>query len=335
MLTRVLKCVLAALLLGLALYWAGLTQPEGWQGFVSVLRTARPGWLVLALLYIPLIDFVSTVKWFYLCRDSGFEHGLFELFAYYVAGRFFNLVLPSNVGGDFVRVHLIARDSSRYVEAGAVVSVERITGLLVLTGLAVAAVAWLSLTRDLAWIPLVVGVGSLALASLWFLIQRGDAVRWLRAHTEGRHGALARGARQGISLLEAMQRLSERPRTMRIAFLNSLVFYAFAVGNLWVSISVFDPTARLSDLIIAVPIIMFLMNLPISIGGIGITEFAHVFVLGVVGIDPAIALSTTVLMRFKTLLGAGLGWLVYTSHGSARRVFSTEELVASVEARHE
>jgi hypothetical protein len=71
----------------------------------------------------------------------------------------------------------------------------------------------------------------------------------------------------------------------------------------------------------AVPVILFIMNLPFSIGGIGLMEFAYSFTLGVFGVQPAVAISTALLMRAKSLLDAGIGGLLYplVSDGNSLR----------------
>ncbi|NEO77126.1 hypothetical protein [Moorena sp. SIO4G3] len=64
-----------------------------------------------------------------------------------------------------------------------------------------------------------------------------------------------------------------------------------------------------------------IVNLPISIGGIGLMEFAYSFTLGLVGATPALAFSTALLLRAKTLFHAGIGSLLYpfVSDGSPIR----------------
>ncbi|MGB7485305.1 MAG: lysylphosphatidylglycerol synthase domain-containing protein, partial [Phormidesmis sp.] len=81
--------------------------------------------------------------------------------------------------------------------------------------------------------------------------------------------------------------------------------------NVWVSASAFDSSISFVSMLVAVPVIMFIMNLPISIGGIGLMESAYSFTLSLFGINPAVAISTALFMRLKTLITAGMGSLAY------------------------
>ena len=56
---------------------------------------------------------------------------------------------------------------------------------------------------------------------------------------------------------------------------------------------------------------MFIMNLPISIGGIGLMEFAFIFIFEISGYSSALALSTALLMRLKSFVDAGMGGILY------------------------
>jgi glycosyltransferase 2 family protein len=331
---RLLKLGFAIGLLLLSLHLAGLTDPQGRQELWVMLRTANPGLVLLAFVFIPVIELVNSTKWLCLCRDAGFSVSLSKLFAYNMISQFFSLILPGSVGGDVMRVHLLARGTGRYPEAAAVVSIERITGLLVLIALTVLCAAWLSITRDLGWIPL--GAAAAAVISVVGVTAfvRVDLASWARAYEARSRGWLARVLGIAASLLDAMAGMSRRPRTMAIAFLNSLVFYGFAVANGWIGVRVFDPDASLAGVALAVPLIMFLMNIPVSIGGIGVMELAHVFVLGAVGIDPAVALSAAVLLRFKSLTAAAAGWIFYTVDQTSGRQ-SAEQLAAAARSAAE
>jgi uncharacterized membrane protein YbhN (UPF0104 family) len=81
----------------------------------------------------------------------------------------------------------------------------------------------------------------------------------------------------------------------------------------WLCVVAFDPSASLITILIAVPLIFVLMNLPISIGDIGLLEFACTFVLGVFGVSATVVLSAVILLRFKSITGAILGWILYIS----------------------
>ena len=55
------------------------------------------------------------------------------------------------------------------------------------------------------------------------------------------------------------------------------------------------------------PIIMLIMNIPFSLGNLGLMEFAYTSVFVLFGYNPALGLSVALLMRLKSVFDALLG----------------------------
>src|SRR5437899_126356 len=121
---------------------------------------------------------------------------------------YFNLVLPTSVGGDVVRAWYLDGGSRRRLLALLSVFVDRLSGLLVLLALACTALACCPMTLP-AWIP--VSVWSTAGAALLALILLPALARWtgrfdrVRRLAEGTRLYLGRGrlllAATGLSLI--------------------------------------------------------------------------------------------------------------------------------------
>ena len=60
-------------------------------------------------------------------------------------------------------------------------------------------------------------------------------------------------------------------------------------------------------MIIAVPIIMLVMNLPVSIGGLGLMEASYTVGFELLGYSAELGLTTALIMRAKTLIDALIG----------------------------
>src|SRR5207344_3120035 len=105
----------------------------------ALLRRVREGDVLLlgaaVGLYVAMLA-LSTWRWRLLLAVQGFPASLRALTASYLIATFFNNFLPSNIGGDVVRV----RDSSKLTGSTttslAVVAIDRILGLGALYGLA-------------------------------------------------------------------------------------------------------------------------------------------------------------------------------------------------------
>src|SRR5882672_10783890 len=69
-------------------------------------------WLAAFLCYV-VAQLISSIRWRELARPYGFRHSYGAYVAYYFVGNFFNLVLPSSVGGDAARAWYLGRGSGR------------------------------------------------------------------------------------------------------------------------------------------------------------------------------------------------------------------------------
>src|SRR5688572_8524599 len=95
-------------------------------------RTASIPWLLAALgLYFAMI-FVSAWRWGVLLRAQRIAVHVAALLRSYLVATFFNNFLPSNIGGDVVRVRDTARAAGSKTRAATVVLVDRGIGLLAL-----------------------------------------------------------------------------------------------------------------------------------------------------------------------------------------------------------
>ena len=114
-----------------------------------------------------------------------------------------------------------------------------------------------------------------------------------------------------VRLRAAIVIYRDMPLALAIAFANSVIFYLICVGDIWLTVRVFDPVVPFAPMLIAVPIMMFVMNIPLSVGNVGVIEFAYTVVLGAFGVSPQAALAAVLLMRIKTVLAAAVGGVAH------------------------
>ena len=308
---RFLQIIVTTVLLVHVFHKAGLLTFNGWLELVKTFSNANLRLIVISIAFIPLMDLASSFKWYCLSRSFNFSVSLWRLYAYYIVGRFFNLVLPSSIGGDVIRAHELGKFTGRHADSAAIVFVDRFSGLAVLVFLAVVALGVNTRIFGILWFAFSLSLGSIGIAFiLWIVIDD-------RPYNLFRKSAWKKNPLT-FSILEKIGRLRKailvfqgKPSVLWIAALNSLFFYLLATLNIWISTLAFDMTVELSTMFVAVPVIMFVMNLPFSIGGIGLTEFAYSFIFSLFGIAPSVVLSTILLMRIKTLLAAGVGGCIY------------------------
>jgi uncharacterized protein (TIRG00374 family) len=263
------------------------------------------------LLYVGMIV-LSTWRWRTLISAQGYEAPLRDLSASYLVATFFNNFLPSNIGGDLIRV----RDSSRLTGSKttslAIIAVDRILGFAALYSLAAAAfLAGGSAVRHLAGARVVLLGLSLVFATLAFLYFREGTARAVMARSGLARIDWARERFEAVQ--EAVHEYRRNFRAVLVAFAASLllqtlfVYYYFAIAR-----SLRIPLT-LTACFLMVPLCTLVQAIPISFNGWGIRESVFVLYFSQVGLakDSALAFS---------LLGAGLvvllslsGAVVWTS----------------------
>jgi hypothetical protein len=285
----------------------------------ALLARVRTGDMLLlalaVLLYLALLA-LSAWRWRLLLSAQGFPVPLRRLTSSYLVASFFNNFLPSNIGGDVIRV----RDSSRLTGSTtttslAVVAVDRILGFGALYVLAAFAfVSGGESVRHLA--------GARVVLLGLFLVFSGLALVFFRPGSASRLMTLT-----GLSRLPwaqdhfetiqaAVHVYRERMLAVWLAFLASLalqaivVFYYFAIAH---ALRIPLPLAAC---FLMVPLCTLLQAVPVSFNGWGLREGLFTLYFSQIGLPRESALAFS-------LVGAGLivvlslsGAVVWASRGT-------------------
>ncbi len=322
---KIIRILFTLLLCVWVLYQAGLFRSEGREALVNLLLKADVSWVLLSLSFIFVLDFLSAVKWKMLLDSSGDRIRLWRLYVYYNIAQFFNLILPTSMGGDVVRVFLLGEYTGKKSQAVASVVVERFTGVI---GMLVFAVFSLLLNLDTfnqKWLVLALGGCSLlAIFLSWFFIKKKDLKFFSFVSLEN-YLFLKKISEKVAQVRDAIFEYSDDRKALIVALINSFIFQIGAVLNVWITARAFSDEISLMLCVTTVPIILFIMNLPFSIGGIGLMEFAYLFVFSLFGVSPTLALSVAMFLRVKSIIDALIGGGFYLFIRSGLR-FGISEL---------
>jgi uncharacterized protein (TIRG00374 family) len=241
---------------------------------------------------------LATWRWQLLLEALGCEAPLRRLSASYLVATFFNNFLPSNIGGDVVRVRDASRLTGSTTTSLAVVGVDRILGFGALYVLAaVAFVLAVPVIRGLAGARVVLGGLAVVFGALAYVffrpgtarrlmgVSRLDRVDWIRVQFETAQGAV--------------HAYRAQVRTVWLAFGASLALQALAVWYyLAVARALRIPLAT-GAAFLMVPLCTLLQAVPVSFNGWGLREGLFALYFHQVGLprDNALAFS---------LVGAGL-----------------------------
>jgi uncharacterized membrane protein YbhN (UPF0104 family) len=267
-------------------------------------------WLAALGVY-GIAQLCSSLRWQLLARPLGFEQPLGHFLGYYFIGMFFNLMLPTSVGGDVVRACYLDEGSGRKLAAFVSVFVDRCSGLLVLLALAAGAVLFCPLALP-AWVAWSVWL------TLAVLLAAGGGVWWycLTQNREGGAdiaGSTVPGRFQVLqSAIRSLQAaLHSNPGLLLTTTLLSVGVQAANVVLVWlVGLAIAAPVPA-SYWWIVVPMVSLMQVVLPSLNGHGVREGGLILFLNEVGVSPSMALSLGFLWFSVSATAALAGGLVY------------------------
>jgi uncharacterized membrane protein YbhN (UPF0104 family) len=294
---RTLKRLSGVVRLGMSVGLLGwLAWRTDWVQIAQALRHLRLELGLAAVGLYVLIQLVSSVRWQLLARPLGFHQSLGRFTSYYFIGMFFNLVLPTSVGGDVVRAWYLDGKSGQRLNAFLSVLVDRASGLMVLLMVACGGVLLVPLPLP-AWVT--ASVWACAAGSVVGLAALPVALHWTSRFARVRR--LAAGARTYLRY----------PGLVVGTAGLSLVVQSANVVLVWLVGLAMDAPVPGAYYWILVPMVSLLTLMPVSVNGMGIREGSTVLLLAPLGVSESTALCLAVLWFAVVSAASLVGGAVY------------------------
>src|SRR5467141_1656188 len=137
---RILLSTIKILVSAALLYFA--LRKANFSDLASRINVASLGWIGLAIAVTFLQIFVGVLRWREFGAECGAPLSTLQAMRYNVIGAFFNQTLPSSIGGDAVRLWLVARAGAGWRAATYSIFVDRAIGLVALAVIIVASLPW-------------------------------------------------------------------------------------------------------------------------------------------------------------------------------------------------
>jgi uncharacterized protein (TIRG00374 family) len=275
----------------------------------TLLRSLHVRVFLGALLLYLLTQVLSSVRWKLLLRAEGIHLSIWRLILLYFEGMFFNLMLPTMIGGDIVRGYQVFRLTRRQEASLASIVVERLSGYVAL--IAIASVALIFVHRQLhdravVWFTALAAAGLTAIIA-GLLSDRLQGRLFKLLHSAG----LARFHDTLHNLYEAVQRYWNHRRTLLFAVGLSLILQMIVIVVFYLISRSLSLSVPLLYFFLFVPLISVVSMLPISVAGLGVREGSAVYFFAKVGLDSAGALSLSLLWFALMAVSSGLGAIVF------------------------
>ena len=287
----------------------------------ATVRRASIVWLVVALGIYAVNLLVSTWRWHLLLHAQQVAIRRRSLLGSFLVATFFNNFLPSNIGGDVIRISDTAGPARSKTRATAVVLTDRALGLMALVLVAATGASVAAAVHPAAlpiW-PVYLWAGFLA-----FVVAASPAVfapdgfgRLLRPlavfHPEWVGNRIDK-------LTDVLARFRAKPGALASCFAWAIFVQATVVVFYFAVSYALHLNLSLSDLAVIVPLSFIAQLLPVSVNGFGVREATFSFYFTRVGqpLESALLISLVpqALIMICSLAGAAV--YVRRAHRHAR-----------------
>jgi uncharacterized protein (TIRG00374 family) len=237
-----------------------------------------PLWVLLASTSFYLAgQMLSALKWQMLLRAAGANVPFAQCCRFYLMGMFWNLWMPTNIGGDAVRIYAVRNYCPRLAVAASSVVVERLTGFFALLMLGAGGLVCIGLQgggQSGAWRVVLMAFAVLT-ACLVLLIAIGKS--------KGESKGFAAKIRNKIASLSEAVLFYGAPGQRQTLVWSMLLSLVFQASQILLNIAL----AHVAGLAIPaltfwwlIPVLSLASLLPLGIGGLGVREAAAAALLG-------------------------------------------------------
>ncbi len=302
--TAIKVAITAALL---AFLFSRMDAGEFWR----VLSSAD--WrLVLAagLLHLATVG-PSAYRWRSILGHFDIQTPLGKLTQICLIGSFFNMFLPSAIGGDFFRAYYLARRETRSMSTTLTSTVlDRVAGLVAMLLIAQVAVLARPISvhgHSLTWIigllvlAFAVGVAAIFHPAMHRLLVRGlRRFGWFSLEEKLEHVA------RGLGLLRRSR------STVFAVFSVSLLIQFTVIVAMWLIALSIRLDAPFYLFLVFIPLVNLSVAIPLTINGVGLRESMYFLLFSELGVPVETAVTLSLLNLVMVAMTALPGGLAYT-----------------------
>lgn len=274
----------------------------------STLAKTDRAWLAISVFIFFLGQFAGIARWAILVPSHPALTYRFLANSYFV-GCFFNTFLPTTIGGDVIRGYDLIKATGQWRESLASVLMDRLLGL---TGfLLFALMAWAvypPAREDPVIRSAFLGFCGVVLVTFAVLGSRRVLHAMLRPFGKIGLGALQSHTAQ---FQESLRAYLKQPQRLSRAFATTGVVQVLVILTFAAASKALGLPIPLYFLVLVVPIIAVVSQLPISLNGWGIREVMTIHFLDRIGVGRAEALALSLVCASIPLLAGAGGGIIF------------------------
>lgn len=290
---------------------------KAWQAALS----AHKGYILAATVLFLLSPILNAYRWQLLANAVGLYAPIGRMTQFVYVGLFFNLFLPSTVGGDFSRSYYLSKGTGKHLHAASSVIVDRASGLAVLLLFATMGLLFgpggdqLPMALKLPIFIATFGVFFVLPFLPKLVLKVLGPQNWL-----------------SIKLNEGTARVFWEDKGLILATIlqSILIQIIIVLCHLGVGMALGLNQIPLWYYFVFYPSVAVLGFVTPSINGIGVREWAYTYFLTLMGVDKDTALTFALIWLGLTTLSSLVGGVVYV--GGKFRIAQSEVEAMSTKA---
>jgi uncharacterized protein (TIRG00374 family) len=292
------------------------------NALLEALRNTRIAYLPLAVVASFAVTWLMSYRWRAILAARGLHLKTQRLFVYYLIGIFFTSFVPGGgVSGDVARLIYVDREARDKALVLSTLVYERLVGVFTL--LVIGLVATVMTRAGRRTEPMIyaseaiLGLAFIAIAAVMSAYVSSRLSRLIRAL--GRRTRLVRVAGAAARTLESISELRrDWALLLRTSLISILIRIVWSLGCYIVAWAMGLPIGLLT-LFAFISVIDLVRLMPISVGGLGVREWAVTALFASLGITRDQALTFSILAFAPIYLNAVVGGILYISRARFTR----------------
>jgi uncharacterized protein (TIRG00374 family) len=266
-----------------------------WVEVWGYVVNAKWEYIILSVIFYFCGILISAHKWQILAQFKKFQQKYSFYFKTYLLGTFLNNFLPSFIGGDTYRIYALGKPEKRIGESSTTIIVDRISGLMSIIFLAIilAFINYEILMQYQIVMMFIIGI------SIFFVVFLGMIFFYDAIFVQKMLCKMPEVVQKYAQQLITFHSIKIMPKTMFWALVFDFVGIAFVNYMLFVAIGIELSFVNFLSVIFLTNIIA---SMPISVGNIGIKEWAYVFLFGIFSVSGSAAVTVVILARVSQML---------------------------------
>lgn len=299
----------------IALFVVILTRVNMTELFDAVL-SVNGTLFMIALAITGLGLLVSVYRWKMLLLSRNIDYPFLKLMYYHMVGSFYNLVFPSVLGGDVIRMLMLSKEIGSKSKSLSSIFVERFFGFFSLSVIALISLASGSYLIENRNVTISIVLIFLLFTTAFFLVFHKPTVgRFLALLDKVR---LAKVKARFENFYDAFYSYKEDKRSLAYCFVISMLYQIMGIVVVYMLGLSIGMGLDIRYYFMFIPLIWVIIMIPVSISGLGIREGAFVYFFSLVGVSNESGLLLSVLFFSHSVIVGLVGGMLSLASGLSR-----------------